>query len=180
MSSSGLIRPIPNSYWVVPDRFAAGEYPGALIAADARTKIQMLLGAGITRFIDLTEEGVNIPYDNLLDEEARKLRVDAAHVRRPVRDAGVPRSPLVMTAILDSIDEAIDAGETVYAHCLGGIGRTGTVVGCWLVRHGYTGDEALERVAELFRGMAKAPLHPRSPETNQQDDYVRNWTEPAR
>ena len=31
----------------------------------------------------------------------------------------------------------------MYLHCWGGVGRTGTVVGCWLVRHGRTGDEAL-------------------------------------
>ena len=33
-------------------------------------------------------------------------------------------------------------------HCWGGVGRTGTTVGCWLVRHGRSGTEAL---AELRR-----------------------------
>ncbi len=29
------------------------------------------------------------------------------------------------------------ANGAVYVHCWGGVGRTGTVVGCWLLRHGY-------------------------------------------
>ena len=41
--------------------------------------------------------------------------------------------------------------EPVYVHCWGGIGRTGTVVGCWLVRHGMTGDEALAEFASPGR-----------------------------
>ena len=46
--------------------------------------------------------------------------------------------------ILDEIDGAILNGKTVYVHCLGGIGRTGTVVGCYLVRHGIAaGGKAL-------------------------------------
>ena len=80
---------------------------------------------------------------------------------------------------LDAIDEALDAGRNVYVHCWGGIGRTGTVVGCWLVRHGMTGDEALAEIAERWRGMEKRYRHPRSPQTAQQRAYVRNWTEPS-
>ena len=36
-----------------------------------------------------------------------------------------------MVAILDSLDTAIADEHTIYLHCWGGIGRTGTVVGCW-------------------------------------------------
>lgn len=31
----------------------------------------------------------------------------------------------------------------VYLHCWGGIGRTGTIVGCWLARNGFPGKAAL-------------------------------------
>ena len=59
----------------------------------------------------------------------------------------------------------------------GGIGRTGTVVGCWLIRHGLTGDGALEQLAEWWKHVEKSWLHPRSPQTRQQRDYVRGWGE---
>ena len=57
------------------------------------------------------------------------------------------------------------------------VGKTGTVVGCHLVRRGITGDEALARVAELWKSVEKYPGRPRSPETDEQADYVRSWVE---
>ena len=54
------------------------------------------------------------------------------------------------------------------------------MVGCWLVRHGATGDEALGQIAEWWKGMEKAYRQPRSPETTEQHAYVRDWTEPSR
>ena len=69
-------------------------------------------------------------------------------------------------------------------HCWGGIGRTGTVVGCHLVRSGLTGDDALAAVARGFLGMSKSRLLKYlggSPETRAQREMVRTWREsPAR
>ena len=180
MSADTTKAPMPNSYWVVPGGFAAGEYPGAYDEGDARAKIGMLLEAGITRFIDLTEAGLLSPYVRLLDEEAAALGAAVRHDRHAIVDGAVPSSRGAMAATLDAIDAAMSEGHVVYVHCRGGIGRTGTVVGCWLVRHGRTGDEALSMVAELFSGMAKAGRGLRSPETSRQEAYVRNWTDAAR
>jgi hypothetical protein len=47
------------------------------------------------------------------------------------------------------------------------------------VRRGLTGDEALARVAELFKHMEKYPRRGRSPETDEQETYVRAWSESA-
>ena len=101
----------------------------------------------------------------------------ALHERFPVADMGVPDTPALTTAALDAIDRHIANGRTVYVHCFGGVGRTGVIVGCWLVRHGRTGDEALERLAELWRDCPKSSRHPRSPQMPEQLDYVRNWRE---
>ena len=43
--------PIPNTYWVVPGRFLAGEYPGATVDALARPKLQAMLQGGVTHFV---------------------------------------------------------------------------------------------------------------------------------
>jgi protein-tyrosine phosphatase len=51
-----------------------------------------------------------------------------------------------MREVLDEIDAALDVGEVVYVHCWRGIGRTGTVLACWLIEHEQLdGDEAIER-----------------------------------
>ena len=173
--------PLPiNTYWVVPGRFAAGEYPGALNRSEAAYKLRMLLNAGVGRFIDLTEsnEGL-LPYAGTGADEARQLGTAFEHVRHSVVDLHVPESPLKTAAILDDIDGAMADGKTVYVHCWGGVGRTGTVVGCWLVRHGRTGDEALDQIAKWWEGMEKRYRTPRSPEMPGQREYVRNWSEPG-
>jgi protein-tyrosine phosphatase len=82
-----------------------------------------------------------------------------------------------MRAILDTIDGALAEGRTVYFHCWGGIGRTGTVAGCWLVRHGMRGAEALAVVDGHMRTTGKGRQVPRSPETEAQCAYVRGWKE---
>ena len=63
---------------------------------------------------------------------------------------GVPRSS-EMTAILDDIDTSIADARPVYVHCWGGHGRTGTVIGCWLTRHGRLGSDALAEITALRR-----------------------------
>ena len=173
-------RPLPNTYWVVPGRLAAGDDPGAKDPVEAAARLRALLGAGIDHFIDLTEahEGLE-PYATIGEEEALNLGMTVVHARHPIADGHVPRSREEMARILDAIDEALGDGRTVYLHCWGGVGRTGTVVGCWLVRHGRTGDEALAQIAEWWQGVEKAYRQPRSPETPQQHAYVRDWVDPS-
>ena len=80
-------------------------------------------------------------------------------------------------AILDAIDNALGAGRKIYLHCWGGIGRTGTAVGCWLVRHGLTGEAALARLNALYRTSAQSRYFPRSPETDAQVLFILDWKE---
>jgi len=59
---------------------------------------------------------------------------------------------------------------------LGGIGRTGTVVGCWLRECGCDAEAALEQVQNLYSShMEKVRYHPESPQTPEQRNYIRDW-----
>lgn len=163
--------PIPDSYWVERGRLLAGEYPGAQLAADAQPRLRAFAAAGVTSFVDLTEELERLTaYAPLV---AEGIRVE----RHPIPDTGVP-SEAEMREILDRIDSELDRGEVVYVHCWGGHGRTGTVVGCWLVRHGRTGREALDRIAELRAEVPEADWR-ESPENDRQRRMVLEWSEPA-
>ena len=144
---------------------------------EAQRKVTALLEAGIHHFIDLTAEGELVPYSEIAREAGRLLGVEVAYERRPIADLGVPGSPEDMAGTLDAIDAAMESGRTVFVHCWGGVGRTGTVVGCWLVRHGCSGDEALAKIAKWWREMEKVNHHPQSPETAEQREYVRRWTD---
>jgi protein-tyrosine phosphatase len=65
----------------------------------------------------------------------------------------------------------------VYVHCFGGIGRTGTVVGCYLVRHGADAETALAEIARRRQGTPDG--YRRSPETNEQRQFVLTWRDTA-
>jgi ADP-ribosylglycohydrolase/protein-tyrosine phosphatase len=171
-----LSTPIPNSYWVQPGRLLAGEYPGSMSRADAMERVQRLLTAGVTSFIDLTEEGELPEYDDLLPElTERRVR----YKRMAVLDHSIPDSPAHMARILDLLDGELNAGQCVYLHCRAGIGRTGTAVGCHLIRSGLPNNEAYDHLQVLWKQCARSRRWPSIPETSEQIDFVLRWQEPA-
>ena len=167
-------RPIPESYWVEPGRLLAGEYPGHYDGEQARKRIDSLIEDGFDTFIDLTKPNESSPYFRILLEQSQAYDVHVKHHRFPIGDFGLP-APEQMKSILDTIDHALQAGRKIYLHCWGGIGRTGTTVGCYLVRHGKTGEEALRQLADWWQSVPKSQIHSRSPETREQADFIRNW-----
>jgi protein-tyrosine phosphatase len=166
--------PIPNSYWLPGERILAGEYPGAQDARATSAQLELFLDAGITSFIDLTSAGELVPYEPLLGEIAARRRLDVHYQRLSIADLGVPTAEH-MHRILDLIEAEQAAGRAVYVHCWGGVGRTGTVVGCHLVRGGLDGKAALAKLAQLWRTVEKCDWCPDSPETEQQRAFVRDW-----
>jgi hypothetical protein len=168
-------RPIPESYWVIPGRFLAGEYPALpYSSAGTRQRLAAFLQAEFAVFINLTRPGELEDYTSLLREEAGFLGRTPTCLNFPIGDFGLPE-PDQMTIILDAIDQAIAQEQRLYLHCYGGIGRTGTAVGCYLVRHGLTGQQALLTLGEWWRAVPKSAIHPHSPETARQVDFVLNW-----
>jgi hypothetical protein len=172
-------RPIPESYWVEPGRLLAGEYPGRFDEEQTRKRLDSLIEAGLDVFIDLTRPGEIPPYAQTLLDEARMYNIEVSYHRFPIGDFGLP-TPEQMKSIQDTIDENLQAGRKIYLHCWGGIGRTGTAVGCYLVRHGNSGPEALKQLSEWWKQVPKSDYHPHSPETQQQVDFIRNWAESER
>ena len=171
-------RPHANCYWIEEGRFIAGEYPGRVEEAASRISVQRHLSRGITFFLDLTEKHQLSPYGQHLPEIHPESGKTIVYRRMPIRDVSIPESPEKMVAILDCIDRALAESHVVYLHCWGGVGRTGTVVGCHLVRKGRTGEGALLELAGFWRTVEKRHKRPESPETDSQKDYVRDWVEP--
>ena len=163
--------PIPNSYWVVPGKLLAGEYPRDYDDRTSPGKVKKLIDAGIVSFIDLTEDGELKCYDQLLGE-------GVSHQRFPIQDMSIPKSRKRTVAILDAIDDNLANDRPTYIHCWGGVGRTGTIVGCWLTRRGYIGQAALDELKRLWAKNQKS-LYRHSPERGSQENYILNWKEDA-
>jgi len=172
--------PFTRSYWVVPGRLLAGFYPASPDPVGATEKLLQLLAVGVRHVVNLTEERQGnysgqglVNYEPELLELADRQDLTVEHHRHPIRDLTAPRIES-MVAILDDIDDAVRRGRPSYVHCWGGRGRTGTVVGCYLARHGMAvGDAALAMIRYLRRTDAKAEAE--APETAEQKDFVLRW-----
>jgi hypothetical protein len=145
-------------HYAVDDGLLAGAYPGSQDAVAALER------AGVTVFLDLTH-----PSDPL--EAYERHLVQARRVAEPIPDMGTPSEGQVIR-ILDVLDEARTTGGTAYVHCWGGVGRTGTIVGCWLVRHGLDRGDPVATIAALRASLAGARP---SPETAAQAALIRGW-----
>jgi len=174
--------PFPRCYWVVPGKFMAGCYPGSEDVQEAERKLRGLLEHGIRHVINLMEPNEFnrdmrpfVPYEGSMKSIANSMGLEVTFERIPIRDGWVP-SHGEMVRILDCIDTNIETRRPVYLHCWGGRGRTGTVVGCYLVRHGLCAShEAVNEIRDL-RKHTKDHEEP-SPESRRQFEMVLSWVE---
>ena len=64
-------------------------------------------------------------------------------LRFPIVDIDVPADPVAFAAFLVQIEDRLRAGRRVAVACKGGLGRTGTTVGCLLRDAGLDADGAV-------------------------------------
>jgi ADP-ribosylglycohydrolase len=158
-----------HAWWVEPGSVLAGEYPGHPKARRAREKIDVLVDHGIRTFVDLTTPADGLaPYHGLVADVAVKRALDVRVAPCPIPDFSVIDDAGYDTIV--SIIESARARGAVYVHCWGGVGRTGTVIGCLLADLGLSSDQVLARLVELRAGTHKASRH--APETDQQRDVI--------
>ncbi len=78
---------------------------------------------------------------------------------------------LLVRKVTDAVRREMDSGEGVVIHCVGGIGRTGTVIGCILRDLGFPAEEVVAYLDKInrargFRGW---------PETEWQAEMVHKY-----
>jgi protein tyrosine/serine phosphatase len=172
--------PFDRTYWVVPGKFLAGCYPGSNNEKRAYQKLRGLVIHGIRHMISLMEpdetDWNNTPfasYEEQMTKIAASIGNSIIFDWMSIIDNDIPTRPF-MSKILDAIDHSIENGNPVYTHCWGGRGRTGTVVGCYLARHGFaTGEKVLDLLQELRKNAEDSSQV--SPQTTAQFNIVRNW-----
>lgn len=164
-------RPLHQSYEVsvAGGVVYAGEYPGDKYGEKATEKLKRMYHFGIRHFIDLTEEGELCPYNHLLPS-------DTTYTRFPIPDCGVPKSIESVRRLLLRIEELKKMEGYVYVHCWGGVGRTGTIVACYLSQNSEEPD--LNKTLEVLRGrfseMPKSAYR-ETPETKEQINFIEQF-----
>jgi hypothetical protein len=161
-------RPLPNSYWVIPGRLLAGEYPGGADFTDSRARLARVQDAGIDYFVDLTEEAELPAYRHLLPFHIKYLRC-------AIVDHSIPNNVAQVQKLLADIRTALAAGRSLYVHCRAGIGRTGLVMGCFLAEEGGDGKAAIKHLNQLWQQSERAKIWRKVPQTAEQADYIRLW-----
>lgn len=121
---------LPNFSWVIRDRLAGSARP---LLPDA---IEAFSRRGVAAIVSLTEEP-------LPAEPVRRAGLECAHV--PVVDFTAPSLEQIEEAIA-AIDGFLEQGRPVAVHCAGGMGRTGTILACYLVRQGMSAADAIDSI----------------------------------
>ncbi|MFL6446047.1 MAG: dual specificity protein phosphatase family protein [Candidatus Sulfotelmatobacter sp.] len=114
-----------------------------------------LLAAEEEKEFDLQREG----------EQTRKASLEFLSL--PIADMQVPRSEAKLARALEDLTRALSAGRNVLVHCRQGIGRSGLIAACLLIRSGMSPGAALDTVSAA-RGMVV-------PETAQQRDWIERY-----
>jgi len=169
-------KPINESYWVEPGRLLAGEHPGHWDEGIVRRRLSGLLDAGIRLFVDLSSSAdAVVAYKAVLEKICRNRGIYASYLSVPLRENAVPDHVEDVVFVLSAIQSELESGGRAFVHCSDGVGRTGMVMGCWLVERGFDPEDGLDELARRFAAMNKARAYRCTPSNARQTEWVEHW-----
>lgn len=146
---------VPRQFYLVlsePAPLAGMAYPAM------GTPWHQLFNEGFSNVVCLC--GEHIEYDPAPLRVLRAVEMEDLHNGN---EPGFPaREERLAREAVGIINERLALGEGVAVHCIGGTGRTGTVIGCLLRSMGYPADDVIRYLDELNkargrRGWPEAP-----------------------
>lgn len=140
------MRIVPGNFsFVIPGKLAGCARPGGW--GDPRSDFTGLTRMGIGALVTLTE-------DRLDPAAVRDFGFRYLHL--PIPDF-CPPTPAQIGEYVGFVDACLADGLAVATHCGAGMGRTGTLLACYLVHGGMKPAEAIRTVRNLRPGSIETP-----------------------
>lgn len=122
--------------WIIPGKIAGSPFP-------LSKELISLPDLNLMLVVNLTSQ--RLP--NSLKEQLKTSGI--RFERFPVPDFGIPSQDTIKH-YLQIVCETLQHEQAVLTHCIAGCGRTGTMIGLYLVTHGYSSREALEIIHRVL------------------------------
>ena len=132
----GMITGKPDNFsWIIEQKLAASANP------TSKEEIDWIKQEGVKSIVTIREE----PLEDEWIKDVNYLHVHS-------NDMGIPEFSDLVNSV-DFINQRITNDEPVMVHCLAGLGRTGTILACYLIKYeDMTADDAIKKVRRERHG----------------------------
>jgi protein-tyrosine phosphatase len=115
-----------------------------------KDEIRSLKALNVDIVVSLLTQGENVELE-LEQEQSFCEFYEIEFIAFPIKDRQVPNSISKSKLLLSRLHHNLLNGKSIAVHCRGGIGRSGLITACLLIKSGMNAEKAFETVSKARR-----------------------------